>query len=109
MVVVYWIWPNFDLIRDFTVVLFTCNNEEDPIKKEGARVFTTLYIDFSDAQGHVTVLQLGFQKGRVLEQKGHSAKTKKGTLPWNRKSVYPLSPVIIYPLNYNPYKHDKLV
>ena len=32
------------------VVLVTCKNEEDPIKNEGARVFTTLYIDFSDAQ-----------------------------------------------------------
>ena len=29
-------------------------NEEDPIKNEGARVLTTLYIDFSDAQGQVT-------------------------------------------------------
>ena len=33
------------------VVLVTCKNEEDPIKTEGARVLTTLYIDFSDAQG----------------------------------------------------------
>ena len=33
------------------VVLVTCKNEEDPIKNEGARVFTTLYIDFSDTQG----------------------------------------------------------
>ena len=36
------------------VVLVTCKNEEDPIKNEGARVFTTLYIDFSDAQGQIT-------------------------------------------------------
>ena len=36
------------------VVLVTCKNEEDPIKKEGARVFTTLYINFSDAQGQIT-------------------------------------------------------
>ena len=36
------------------VVLVTCKNEEDPIKNEGAGVFTTLYIDFSDAQGHIT-------------------------------------------------------
>ena len=33
------------------VVLVTCKNEKDPIKNEGARVFTTLYINFSDAQG----------------------------------------------------------
>ena len=37
------------------VVLVTCKNEEDPIKKEGARVLTTLYIDFSDAQGQLTL------------------------------------------------------
>ena len=36
------------------VVLLTCKNKEDPIKNEGARVFTTLYINFSDAQGQIT-------------------------------------------------------
>ena len=28
------------------LVLVTCKNEEDPIKSEGARVLTRLYIDF---------------------------------------------------------------
>ena len=36
------------------VVLIACKNEQDPIKNEGARVFTTLYINFSDAQGQIT-------------------------------------------------------
>ena len=36
-------------------VLVTCKNEEDPIKNEGARVFITLYIEFSDAQGQITL------------------------------------------------------
>ena len=45
---------NFELIRDFMVLLVTCKNQEDPIRTEGARVLTTLYIDFSDAQGQVT-------------------------------------------------------
>ena len=36
------------------VVLITCKDKEDPIKNEGARVFTTLYINCSDAQGQVT-------------------------------------------------------
>ena len=49
-----WIWPKFELIQDFTVDLVTCKNEEDLIKNEGARVFTELHIDFSDAQGQVT-------------------------------------------------------
>ena len=37
------------------VVLVICKNEERPIKNEGARVFTTLYINFSDAQGQITL------------------------------------------------------
>ena len=37
------------------VVLLTCKNKEDLIKNEGARVFTALYIDFSYAQGQITL------------------------------------------------------
>ena len=37
------------------VVLVTCKNEEDPIKNEGARVFTTLYSNFLDVQGQITL------------------------------------------------------
>ena len=37
-------------------ILITCKYEEDPIKNEGARVFTTLYINFSDAQGQITLV-----------------------------------------------------
>ena len=47
------------------VVLVTCKNEEDPIKNEGARVLTTLYINFSDAQGQIT-LELVVVSGRNL-------------------------------------------
>ena len=35
------IWPNFELVRDVMDVLVTCKYEEDQIKNEGARVFTT--------------------------------------------------------------------
>ena len=35
-------------------LLVACKNEEDPIKNEGARVVTTLLINFSDAQGQLT-------------------------------------------------------
>ena len=45
------IWSNFKLVQDFMVVLLTCKNEEDPIKNEGARVFTTLYINLSERKG----------------------------------------------------------
>ena len=35
-------------------VLVACKNEEDPIKNEGARVVTKIFIDFSHAQGQLT-------------------------------------------------------
>ena len=35
-------------------LLVAYKNEEDPIKNEAARVVTTLFINFSDAQGHLT-------------------------------------------------------
>ena len=35
-------------------LLVACKNEEDPIKNEGARVVTTLFINFSDAHGQLT-------------------------------------------------------
>ena len=35
-------------------VLITCKYEEDPNKNRGARVFTTLYLNFSDAQGQIS-------------------------------------------------------
>ena len=45
------------------VVLVTCKNVEDPIKSDGARVFTTLYITFffSDAQGQITPESVVFE------------------------------------------------
>ena len=47
------------------VVLLTCKNEEDSIKIESARVVTTLYINFSDAQGQIT-LELAMGSGKNL-------------------------------------------
>ena len=47
------------------VILVTCKNKEDLIKNEGARVFTTLYINFSDGQGQIT-LELMMVSGRNL-------------------------------------------
>ena len=35
-------------------LLVACKNEEETIKNEGARVVTTLFINFSDAQGQLT-------------------------------------------------------
>ena len=47
------------------VVLVTCKNEEDLIKNEGARVLITLYINFSEVQGQIT-LELVVVSGRNL-------------------------------------------
>ena len=50
------IWQNFELVRDVMDVLLTCKYVDDPIKNEGARVVTTLYSNFSDAQGQITLV-----------------------------------------------------
>ena len=47
---------NFKLVRGVMDVLVTCKNEDDPIKNEGARVVTTLYSNFSDVQGQITLV-----------------------------------------------------
>ena len=36
-------------------LLVACKNEVDPIKNEGARVVTTLFINFSEAQEQLTL------------------------------------------------------
>ena len=61
------IWAKFELVRDFMVVLVTCKTEEDPIENVGARVFTILYIFFSDTQalGQIT-LELVVVSGQNL-------------------------------------------
>ena len=46
-------------------VLLTCKYEEDQIKNEGARVVTTLYSNFSNAQGQITLV-LVWVSGRNL-------------------------------------------
>ena len=47
------------------IVLVTCKYEETPIKNEGARVDTTLYSNFSDAQGQITLVLVSLS-GRNL-------------------------------------------
>ena len=43
-------------VRDVMDVLVSYKYEENPIKNEGARVVTTLYSNFSDAQGQITLV-----------------------------------------------------
>ena len=49
------ICSNFKLVQDFMVVLITCKSEDVPIKIECTRVFTTFYMNFSDAQWQITL------------------------------------------------------
>ena len=44
----------FKIHPDVMVDFVTCKIADDPIKNEGARVVTTIYIYFSDGQGHIT-------------------------------------------------------
>ena len=37
-------------------VLVTCKYEKDPVKNEGDTVVTTLYSNFSDVQGQITLV-----------------------------------------------------
>ena len=46
-------------------VLVTCKYEEDPIKNRGARVVTTLNVNFSDALGQITLESVAVS-GRFL-------------------------------------------
>ena len=46
-------------------VLVTCKYEEDPIKNRGGRVCTTLYVNFSEAQGQITLESVAVS-GRTL-------------------------------------------
>ena len=66
------------------VVLLTCKNKEDPIKNEGARVFTTLNIDFSDAKGQITL-----ESVVVCSQNWNSSKLAcMSSLPTRMKMIH---------------------
>ena len=62
------------------VVLLTCKNKEDPIKNEGARVLTTLYIDLSDAQGQITL--------ESMVVSGRNWNSSKLSLPTRMKMIH---------------------
>ena len=64
-------------------VLVTCQFEKDPIKNRDARVLTTLCINFSDAQGHVT-LELVVVSGRYLNS---SKLSRMSSLPARKRMI----------------------
>ena len=50
-------------------VLVICKYEEDPIKNEGARVVTTLYSNFSDTQGQITLVLVSVSRPNLNSSK----------------------------------------
>ena len=76
--------PNFELVRDVMDVLVTCKYEEDPIKYEGARVDTTLYSNFSDAQGQITLVLVSviWPKFELIQAFMHVLVTCKNEDDW---------------------------
>ena len=80
--------------------LVACKNEEDPIKNEGARVVTTLFIDFSDAQGQLTLKS-------VIESCRNSNSSELlwlVLLPARMKKFNPKIRVLEWSQNFSHYK-----
>ena len=65
-------------------VLVTCKYEEDPIKNEGARVDTTLYSNFSDAQGQLTLVLVS---SRVSRNSNSSKLSCMSSLPARMRMI----------------------
>ena len=88
---------NFELVQDFMVVLLTCKNEEDPIKNRGARLFITLYINFSDEQGQI-ILELVVVSGRNLNSTKlscmSSLSVRMRMIDSKMKELHKISPII---------------
>ena len=81
-------------------VLVACKNEEDPIKNEGARVVTTLFIDFSHTQGQLTPKS-------VTESCRNSNPSKLlwlTSLPARMKKIHWKMKVLEWSKNFSHYK-----
>ena len=85
-------------------VLVACKNEEDPIKNEGARVVTTLFIDFSDPQGQLT-------PKLVMESSRNSNSFKllwMVLLPARMKKIHPKMKALQGSQHFSHYKSMKI-
>ena len=94
------IWPNFKPVQDFMGVLVAWKNEEDPIKNEGARVVTALFIDFSDAQAQLTPRS-------VMESCRNSNSSKLVwlvLLPAKMKKIYQKMKALEWSQHFSHYK-----
>ena len=81
------------------VVLVTYNNEEDKVKNEGARVVTTLFINFSDAQGQLTLKS-------VMESCQNSSKLLwLVLLPARMKKIHPKMTALEWSQYFSHFKY----
>ena len=77
-----------------------CKNEEDPIKNEGASVVSTLFINFSDAQGQLTP--------KSVMESGRNSKSSE--LLWlvllsaRMKKIHPKMKVLEWSQHFSHYK-----
>ena len=94
------IWPNFEFVRDVMDGLVTCQYEQDPIKNRCARVFTTLYINFSDAQGQIT-LELVVVSSRNLNS---SKRSCMSSLPARIRMIDSKMKELEYSQDFSHYK-----
>ena len=81
-------------------LLVAYKNEEDPIKNEGARLVTTLFINFSDAQGQLTPKS-------VMESCQNSNPSKflcLVSLSARMKKIHPKMKVLEWSLHFSHYK-----
>ena len=77
------------------VVLVTCKNKEDPIKHEDARVATSLYVDFSNAQGQMVQSGRNSNSSKLLCMSLLPARMKK--IQFKMKSLE-------WPQDFSKYK-----
>ena len=81
-------------------LIVACKNQEDPIKNEGARVVTSLFINFLDVQGQLTPKS-------VMESCGNSNSFE---LLWlvllsaRMKKIHPKMKVLQWSQHFSHYK-----
>ena len=81
-------------------VLVTCKYEKDPIKNESARVDTTLYSNFSDAQGQITLVLVSVS-GRNLNSSKLSCMS---LLPARMRMIYSKMKELEWSQDFSHYK-----
>ena len=81
-------------------VLVTCKYEKDPIKNEGARVDTTLYSIFSDAQEQITLVLVSVS-GRNLNSSKLSCMS---SLPARMRMIDSKMKVLEWSQDFSHYK-----